>query len=89
VRLPGGACNDKKEKNMSPQTYQAFVNLNLEAQMRALQNGYVTRFCAFSNALRCVDKRHGTLLNEQVVPVRYGLYGLYVRQNKKCNQLNK
>lgn len=52
---------------MTPQTYIAFVNLNLADQMRSLQkwNGKKwnpKRFEDFSNALRNADKKHGTLL---------------------------
>ena len=74
---------------MSPQTYRAFVHRSLEDQMRCLHKGHIQRFCAYSNALRCADKKHGTLLQEKIVKVRFGLYGLFVRQNKKCNQLKK
>jgi len=74
---------------MNEQVYNVFVYRNLEAQMRCLQKGHIQRFCAYSNALRCVDKKHGTIMKKVVIPVKHGLYGLFVKQNKKCNQLKK
>lgn len=74
---------------MNEQMYRAFVHRSLEDQMRCLHNGHIQRFCAYSNALCCVDKKYGTLMNVVVVQVKHGLYGLFVKQNKKCNQLKK